>query len=91
MGAPVGNNNRGKGQPWQSALRRALARSTPDGTVSAGLAKVADALVAAARGGDKDAWNEIGKRLDGMPTQILAGDPNRPLIPESILVKLVQP
>lgn len=69
MAAPKGNQNGARAAMWRSALKRALARSTEVGTVSAGLARIADKVVLDAALGDKDAWNEIGKRLDGLPSQ----------------------
>lgn len=67
-GAPIGNQNGAKAKRWQKALERGLARFA-EGTVDDGLDRVADQVVAAAARGDKDAWKEIGDRLDGKPAQ----------------------
>lgn len=71
-GAPLGNQNAAKAKRWQKALERSLARA--GGDVDAGLDTVADQVVTAAQKGDKDAWKEIGDRLDGRPSQIISGD-----------------
>jgi hypothetical protein len=78
MGAPVGNTNGAKAKRWQKAIERALARA--GGDIDAGLAPIADSVVAAARSGDKDAWREIGDRLDGKPAQTIQGDDNAPIV-----------
>ncbi len=87
MGAPTGNNNRGKNKPWQESLKRALARKS--GSVSKGLDAIADQVVDLANKGDWSAIVEIGNRLEGKPaqTQILAGDEDNPLKIEGIAVK----
>lgn len=60
---------RAKGKPWADALRRALARKGSDAGVDGGLNAIADQVIALAAEGDKDAWKEIGDRLDGKPVQ----------------------
>jgi hypothetical protein len=67
-GGQPGNQNAVKAKRWQKALERGLARFA-QGTVDDGLDKVADQVVAAAAKGDKDAWKEIGDRMDGKATQ----------------------
>lgn len=64
---------------YQSALKRALARSGK--TVDGGLNKVADKLVKAAEEGEQWAIKEIGDRIDGKAAQsmTLAGDAENPL------------
>ena len=63
---------------WRDALIRALARvGSGEDRVGAGLDKVADMVVADALTGKKDAWQEIGDRIDGKPkqqTELTAGD-----------------
>lgn len=72
MAAAVGNNYAGKAKRWQKSLERALAR-LGDGDIDAGLNPIADKVVAAAMAGDRDAWREIGDRLDGRPAQAITG------------------
>lgn len=67
MPAPRGNQNAAKGKRWQKALEKALARFSKDGTVEDGLAQIATCVVELAAAGDKDAWREIGDRIDGKP------------------------
>ena len=66
--APEGNKNAANAKRWQKALEKALARASGD--VDAGLVDIADTVVAAARSGDKDAWKEIGDRIDGRSVQM---------------------
>ena len=79
-GAPEGNTNAAKGALYNSALKRALARSNK--TVDGGLNKVADQLVKAAQAGEPWAIKEVADRIDGKPAQtnILQGDEEKPLI-----------
>lgn len=65
---------------WRKALERALARAV-NGEIDNGLDRVADAVVAAAMGGDKDAWREIGDRMDGKPghSVTVGGEAGAPL------------
>jgi hypothetical protein len=78
MGAPLGNQHAAKDRRWRKAIERALARS--GGDVDAGLNPIADQVVAAALKGDRDAWREIGDRLDGKPAQTIQGDGDAPLV-----------
>jgi len=78
MAAAVGNQYAAKAKRWQKALERALARAG-DGDVDSGLNPIADQVVSAAMAGDRDAWREIGDRLDGKPAQAIIGDPDNPL------------
>lgn len=84
MGAPVGNQNAKKAKRWQDALVKALARyQSADGKIQAGQAldKLAEKVVEEALAGSKDAWQEIGNRLDGKPAQaIIGGDEDDPAI-----------
>lgn len=67
-GAPTGNRNAAKAKRWEEALRRALSRVAA-GDLAAGLDKIADKVVALAIDGNREAWQEIGNRLDGKPTE----------------------
>lgn len=67
-GAPKGNNNRTKNQPWADALRRAALRAIDKGDYKA-LDKAAEALLAKAADGDVSACKELGDRLDGKAIQ----------------------
>ena len=81
MGAPVGNQNAAKAKRWQDALHKALTRfESDDGKVKAGeaLDKIAETVVSKALAGDKDAWQEIGNRLDGRVPQAIVGDDGEP-------------
>ncbi len=78
-GAQPGNQNAKKAKLWEGALKRALARAA--GSVEHGLDKIADACVAEALNGDKDARIEIACRMDGKPAQAVtvSGDEENPL------------
>jgi hypothetical protein len=79
-GAPLGNQNAAKAKRWQDALWKALQRySTDDVPAGQALDKIAEKVVKDALTGSKDAWQEIGNRLDGKPAQIIGGDPDNPL------------
>jgi hypothetical protein len=91
-GPPKGNQNAAKAKDWESALRYALANyASKELKVQRGhaLKKIAAAVVEKAISGDKDAWREIGDRLDGKPAQVIAGDNERPLT--VIVKKFVRP
>jgi len=93
MGAPVGNQNAKKAKRWQDALNKALARfTTEDGKVKAGeaLDKIAETVVTQALAGNKDAWLEIGNRLDGkVPQAIIGGDEDDPPLKTVTRIELV--
>jgi hypothetical protein len=78
MPAPIGNRNYIKGKRWQQALERALAR-LGEGEIDVGLNPIADKVVQAAMAGDKDAWKELGDRLDGKPAQAITGEDGGPV------------
>ena len=59
-------------KPWQDALKTAMARKA-DGDYRLTLTKVAESVVDAALAGDRDAWKEIGDRMDGKPAQAIIG------------------
>jgi hypothetical protein len=68
-GAPEGNQNAVKGALYNSALKRALARSGK--TVDGGLNKVCDQLVKAALNGEQWAIKEVADRIDGKAAQTM--------------------
>lgn len=82
IGAQPGNQNAKKAKRWQDALNKALARfESAELKVKAGeaLDKVAETVVLQAISGNKDAWLEIGNRLDGkIPQSIIGGDDEDP-------------
>ncbi len=75
-GAPVGNNNGGKGKRWANALERALAHKYK--TAENGLLEMAKIVIEAAASGEREALQEIANRMDGKPHQssdmTLSGD-----------------
>ncbi len=77
-GAPKGNSNAKKGSEWRNALRHALETySSDDVKKGTALARIAKKVVESALEGDKDAWTELGNRLDGkVPVQLDLGDEN---------------
>ena len=81
-GAPTGNNNAGKGKPWREAIDKALKQyKTDEIKAKTVLHKIATKVVEDALAGNKDAWQEIGNRLDGRPAQSMtvSGDVENPL------------
>jgi hypothetical protein len=94
VAAPVGNQNAKKAKRWQDALNKALARyESEDGKIKAGeaLDKVAETVVLQALAGNKDAWQEIGNRLDGKVPQPVVGDDDAPPVTIRGFVELVRP
>jgi hypothetical protein len=77
-GAPVGNDNATKNKPWADAIRKAVVQKKA-------LDKIAAKLVDDAMEGDKDAWQEIGNRLDGKPHQTIAAE-----VDTTVTVELVR-
>ena len=74
-GAPQGNKNAAKAKVWEGALRAALAQfESKDIKKGQALRKVAETVVTQALAGNKDAWKEIGDRLDGKAVQPVAGE-----------------
>jgi ribosomal protein L17 len=67
MGAPIGNKNAVKNRIWSDAIRRAVLQGKR-------LDKLAEAIITAAEGGDITALKEIGDRLEGKATQVMAGE-----------------
>ncbi len=89
MAAAQGNQYAAKAKRWQKALERALAHKFGD--VDEGLTAVAKKVVeAASERGDKDAWKEIGDRIDGKPAQTIQGDADNPLTVNQIIRKVVE-
>lgn len=78
MAAPIGNQNAVRAKEWQQALRRAMARKG-EGDYRKTLDSVAEAVIDLALAGNRDAWIEIGNRMDGKPAQEIIGDPEQPL------------
>ena len=64
---PTGRN----GKQFKAALLLAIKRTEGDKTE---LARIAEALVEKAKTGDVQAINAVADRLDGKPTQLIAGD-----------------
>lgn len=94
MAAPLGNQNAKKAKRWQEALVKALAQyESKDGGIEMGqaLTRIAVRVVEDALGGSKDAWQEIGNRLDGKPAQVLIGDDDEAPISIRGVIELVRP
>lgn len=85
-GAPIGNDNATKSKPWSDALRKALVQYS-DEKVKQGdaMRAIAETVVMRAIVGDKDAWQEIGNRLDGKPHQTVAAE-----VDSTVTVELVR-
>ena len=77
-------------KPWQEALKTAMARKA-EGDYRLTLTKVAETVVEAALAGDRDAWKEIGDRMDGKPAQAIIGgaEDDPPIVTKSV-VELVR-
>jgi hypothetical protein len=89
MAAPEGNQNAKKAKIWEQAIKRALARRA-NSTVDHGLDELADKIVAAAASGDAWALKEVGDRMDGKPTTVIAGDDELPPVQLGV-IELVRP
>ena len=74
MGAPLGNQNAAKSRAFYGALSRAIAQD--DGKR---LRQAAESLLNLAAEGEAWAVRELADRLDGKPTQTIAGDAENPL------------
>lgn len=79
MPRPAGSPNKDK--PFVEALRMELAAA---GDNHKALRRIAKTLIGMAEKGDMQAINAIADRLDGKPTQMIAGDVESPL---QIIVK----
>ncbi len=73
---------------WRDALMRAVNRRAKGKGAPQRLEMIADKCVQAALGGDMGAIKEIGDRLDGKPTQAIAGDPEQP---HRLVVEIIDP
>lgn len=71
-GAPIGNNNPTKGKLWQAAINRALEKRSRKDAKDA-LDELAEKFLGKCDDGDMSAFRELGDRLDGKPTQTIAG------------------
>jgi hypothetical protein len=89
MAAPEGNQNAKKAKIWEQALKRALARKA-NSTVDNGLDILADKVVDAAASGEPWALKEVGERMDGKPTTVIAGDDELPPVQLGV-IELVRP
>ena len=74
-GAPLGNKNGSKNRPWSEAIQRALSQYQ-GGDIRKGQAmrRIAEKIVERALQGDRDAWKEIGERLDGKAVQAIQAE-----------------
>jgi hypothetical protein len=74
MAAPQGNQNAAKAKTWTDAIKWAL-DNHKSSAIKRGkaLRSVAIKVVEMAVEGNKDAWQEIGNRLDGKPAQAITG------------------
>lgn len=79
MGAPVGNQNGKKAREWELALKRAMARRA-HGDFRETLNKLADVVIDQALSGDRNAWMEIGNRMDGKPVTPVEGADGGPVV-----------
>ena len=81
-GNPLG---RAVEKPWTDAIKRKLAQlEIKDGEKvickkGEALAKIAETVITRAIVGDKDAWREIGDRMEGKPPQAIVGPDNGPI------------
>lgn len=78
-------------RPWRDMLALALnERTGKKKTDPKRLRRVADAVVKAAMSGDMQAAKEIGDRLDGKPTTVVAGDNSGGPIVHTVKVEFVE-
>jgi hypothetical protein len=85
-GGQPGNDNGSKNKPWADALRKAMVQYEDDKTKRGeAMAAIAKTVVQRAIIGDKDAWQEIGNRLDGKPHQTIAAE-----VDTSVVVEVVR-
>lgn len=91
MPSVQGATRRKSDKTWRDALIRALGRRGDADGFEGGVNKVADAVVSAAIDrNDKDAWKEIGDRLDGKPSQAVEhSGPDGEAIPVGVEVIFV--
>ena len=87
MAGTLGNTNSSKNNRlWADTIRRAA--MAEDGKK---LRAMADALFLKAEDGDIQAIKEIGDRLDGKPAQVIAGDPDAPLMYQRVECVVIDP
>lgn len=77
--APIGNQNAKVGRVWTQAIQRALAKRSGAKKIEA-MDELAERLLAKCDDGDMAALKELGDRLEGKSTTIIAGDDTRPPI-----------
>lgn len=85
MAAPIGNQNARKAKIWSDAIRKVLAQDKKR------IERLAQALLNAAEAGDMQALKEFGDRMEGKPSQMIAGDPDAPLTINTIIRKIIDP
>ena len=79
-GAPIGNQNAAKAKVWSAAIKRALERRIPLDQLIKVIDELADKLIDLCAAGDLPALKELGDRLEGKVTQVVAGDADLPPI-----------
>lgn len=86
MAAPLGNHNAAKGKRWAAAIERAIQaypaipESLGSNETMRGINEAAAKFVSLMMvEGDITYFKEFGDRLDGKPTQTIAGDSEQPL------------
>ena len=90
MAAPVGNQNARKARDWADALRWQLEHYEGEGIAKGqALRAIAKSVIENALAGNKDAWQEVGNRLDGKATQPISGDDTEPPIQISQVKRLI--
>lgn len=78
MAGTKGNRNAAHDKPWTRAIQRAVAQN-PDA-----LRKAAEMLLLQAENGNKDAFKELGDRLDGKPLQSIEHSGNLSNNPDTL-------
>ncbi len=73
---------------WRDALMRAVNRAAEKGKKTKRLDQLADVCVAEGLKGNMPAITEIGNRLDGRPTQTIAGDSEKP---NKMIIEILDP
>lgn len=89
-GGQPGNQNATRGRVWRDAINRALEKRSKAEQIEA-IDELAEKLLERAEAGDIAALKELGDRLEGKPTQTIAGDPDNPLGFSVIERKVVDP
>ncbi len=87
-GGQPGNNNAGKNKPWKAAIDRALNRRSLAAQRDE-LDKLADQFLTFLDSGEQWAWKEFADRMDGKPSQVIAGDPDAPLYIQRIEMAII--